>query len=501
MSKESLCSEHCHELTSSMDLSTLDLAEAKLSCLSKEARSIRKRLSQIEKLEKSESKSNVLSEEEQRKVSRRPQLEADLLLFEPAIESVERKLKSLSAAEQEEKPVAPVECSDKDVPPEIEKLDAEPIDDEHEKPPLRCEICQITCPDANSLHFHLNGRKHRNRVAQVEATNKKQAAASMMEEQQRQLLLNPARQTPTTETDRSSPWGQKVKTGSVEPKYKLPPPPHAIQDDLSSPGTATASKPKSLQEIMAEESRLSKRSPLQLPPGTAPSMNSPPWATPTARVAVSTVTAIESTTAAASTKHSLGDFIANPVPKVSSPRPTGWASPKAAALKKVPSPSLSFRDIQEQEQDFKAKQDHTFGENGKWFIERRERAGSFKEIQSETIMHTEEQRLIEEQIQIEKQIYEELAAQKAKEKKEAQKRQGKRRNKNAQPKEKAGERTGQPRPASAEVTKPKGRPRKRTSFKAAKQQQPSDKKPEDPNATQGQLKSPPPPPPPPPPTK
>ena len=99
--KASISSERCRELTSDMDLSSKDLAEAKLAQLSKEARSIRKRLSQIAKLEESESSSKALSKEERRKVSRRLELEADLLVFEPAIGSVEKVLKSLSTVEQE----------------------------------------------------------------------------------------------------------------------------------------------------------------------------------------------------------------------------------------------------------------------------------------------------------------------------------------------------------------------------------------------------------------
>ena len=66
-----------------------------------------------------------------------------------------------------------------------------------------------------------------------------------------------------------------------------------------------------------------------------------------------------------------------------------------------------------QEQDFKLKQDQTFGSpnsNNKWFIEQRERAGSFKEIQGETAKEVEQRLLIEEQKSIEKQIYDDIAA-------------------------------------------------------------------------------------------
>ena len=322
----------------------------------------------------------------------------------------------------------------------------------------------------------------------------------MMEEQQRQLLLNPVIQSPVASTERPNPWGQKSKSGSVQPRYKLPPPPHPIQDILSSPAASQPSKPRSLEEIMAEESRLSKKSPLQLPPGSAPTMKSPPWSTPAARVAVAPVSTTESAasaSAAASPGHSLGDFIERQPPMISSPRPTGWASPNPKAssvpVKAPSSPAVSFREIQEQEQDFKAKQDLTYGENGKWFIGRRERAGSFKEIQSETAKQTEERLFVEEQIRIEKQIYEELAAQQqANEKVAAQKRPGNSNKKRSKSKnKKSTENAGQTEHAArSEGVKPKTRSRRHTASKNGSQLS-GDKDSEHRETPQGQLKSPP----------
>jgi hypothetical protein len=129
--------------------------------------------------------------------------------------------------------------------------------------------------------------------------------------------------------------------------------------------------------------------------------------------------------------YSLGDFL-KPAPRpviAAATRPIGWTSPKA----KAPQASLSgvsFIDIQQQEHEFKTKQDQTYGDDSKWFIERRERAGSFKEIESETAKELEERLFIEEQLRIENEIQKELAAKKAHEESKTRKLK----NKNSKPK-------------------------------------------------------------------
>jgi hypothetical protein len=124
--------------------------------------------------------------------------------------------------------------------------------------------------------------------------------------------------------------------------------------------------------------------------------------------------------------YSLGDFL-KPEPRpatAAASRPVGWTSP----MKEPPQASLSgvsFRDIQQQEHAFKTKQDLSFADNSKWFIERRERAGSFKDIESETAKELEERLFIEEQLRIEKEIQKELAAKKAHEESKTRKRSNK----------------------------------------------------------------------------
>lgn len=500
--KDSFCSERCDELTSKMDLSSKDLAEAKLACLTKEVRAIRKRLNQIAKLENSTTNISPLTDEQQHKIERRAQLEADLLKFDPAIATVEAMLRKLCLLETK----TLFEESNE----ELHKSSKEPVDDKPAEttgfiptidvivsptPMLRCEICQITCPDEKSHELHMNGRKHRNRMAQVAEDEQKQAAASMIEEQQRLLLLQPTTRLSPAKV-LNSPWGMIDVKGSVKPKYTLPPPPHPISDTVASPlAPASLQSPatkKSLREIMEEESRQAtsackasftpKKMPLQLPPGSAPPMKSPPWSTSKVRANDVTSSSPSPKTSVAATPqkpaYSLGDFIDKPAPKVVvSSRPSvsvGWTTPKTMPTTKEASSSVSFLDIQVQEQDFKSRQDQTYGPNGKWFIERRERAGSFKEIQGETVKETEERLFIEEQMNIEKQIYEGLAAKKAEEEKRSQKRPSK-------PRKKSNAVTstnnkGKKPSENGDATKPRRRQSTRTGTKAGSKESSRDQK-------------------------
>ena len=92
-------------------------------------------------------------------------------------------------------------------------------------------------------------------------------------------------------------------------------------------------------------------------------------------------------------KSSFGDFLKAPTTPLNNKTRAAsapWSSPAAPAKSPgratyVPSTqepcSVSFQAIQKQEADFKDVQDHSYKDNGKWFIERRERAGSLTAIQ------------------------------------------------------------------------------------------------------------------------
>ena len=274
-------------------------------------------------------------------------------------------------------------------------------------------------------------------MEQVDNDEAKQAAASIAEEHNKQLILQSLDIPLPPKAEKICAWGQATK--AVKPKYMLPPPPHPITDTLVTQ-SGTSRITLSLQDIMADEEKKAKQKlgatkkavpSLQLPAGSPATFPSPPWETAVKLQSMQSPTTtgrslksspkIKSSTSPSpvfnvatpsKTTFSLADFIppSKPAPKqVTSSKPTvAWTTPK-----KESSPSVSLKDIQIQEQDFKLKQDQTFGtpnSNNKWFIEQRERAGSFKEIQGETAKEVEQRLLIEEQKRIEKQIYDEIAA-------------------------------------------------------------------------------------------
>lgn len=168
---------------------------------------------------------------------------------------------------------------------------------------------------------------------------------------------------------------------------------------------------------------------LQLPKGCPATLKSPPWeaarkstgpALPVSSPAQMRAPQLKSPEAPITSSdtattprpvYSLGDFIPQPKPVTAPSRTVAWTTPNKAEK----FPSVSLREIQSEEQDFKSKQDVTFGAktNNKWFIEKRERAGSLKDIQSDTVQEEASRMLIEEQRRIEQQIYDEIEVRKA----------------------------------------------------------------------------------------
>jgi hypothetical protein len=286
----------------------------------------------------------------------------------------------------------------------------------------------------------------------VQEEEQRKAASLMMEEQQRQLLVGPmtrSEENPVKNVGDSNPWAassvRSPKRTAPSAKYQLPPPPHRTPESLvpiatktpqKLPKTAASAKP-SLLDIMAEEvSRNSaKRKPspltptltvvsepattmnlpakipsfnLNLPAGSAPPLKSPPWATtPVAVVASSSTKSL-----------SLGDFVVVEQPKAAticdrrrSNSGASWGSPNKPTIS--PGTPLGAAaavaakrlvDIQQQEQEFQDKEDQTFASNGKWFIERRERAHSFRDIENDANKEREDRLFLEEQFRIESMI-------------------------------------------------------------------------------------------------
>ena len=420
------CSERCLQLTENMDLSSKELVEGKLALLTKEMRWVRKRLGQISKLEDSVKgrQSESVSAEECAKIARRPQLEADLLAFEPAFELVENRLKELSVIEATPASKEVYVAVD-NVVPAVDKADStvqvEPLD---VSVALRCRVCQISCPDEISYALHLSGRKHRNRLAQAEKEEKASVAAAIVEQKNKDQVLDRIPSVPRCLNKNPSPSAWRNDKGSPQPLYTLPNPPIPVPDSMVRPGPTRVS----LQDIISEESVSRSREtnafspkPLSLPKGSAPPLRHPPWAQsksfaqaapPTAKPSIPTGAAL-----------ALGDFLTapKPAPPVRATAQVSTQLAWGARRVNADAPSTSLQAIQEQERDFKLRQDKACGlgdsGNRKWFVEQRERAGSMQDIQQQDEKDREMRLLVEEQFQIEKQIQDEINAKRSAEKK------------------------------------------------------------------------------------
>ena len=449
------CSDRCTDLVTDMDLSTLELAEQKFVVVTKELRGVKKRLSQISKLENHDS--STLSEDQKEKVARRPQLEADLRVFEPALVAIEKRIKYLKSEEnsrlQEDKVCCTIE---EEAPRKDEAVESgKPMNDGETsaKAIFRCQVCNIACPDDVSYTLHMNGRKHRNKVTQAKEAEEAKVTAEMLANQTKKKMFA-LQSTPPKPTKLA--W---TKTGQSPIKMPcvLPPPPHGAPDSLvgGSSLPQVARHMPSLKDIMAEESRnkpapVTSKSPvlrgtqkkppskppsspfLALPAGSAPPLKSPPWAASSTRASLTSPVLRPPDS---KSSFSLADYMQKPTSP--SPRKLVDSPWSLSGQTAVTSPAVakrntvSFADIQQQELASKETEAQTtyassIGETNKWFIQRRERTGSLLEIQDEAHKERENQLFIAEQLRIEQMIAEENAQ---REKEERCKRKTKPRNK------------------------------------------------------------------------
>jgi hypothetical protein len=408
------CSERCLMLTANMVLKTSDAAQSKVECLSKEVRIVRKLLNQIAKLQDAES----LTPEQQQKMGRKQSLETDLSVLKPALENVEQRLRELKLEEEPSAVPPPMEVvKEEDY---IKEFDASrdylTVVDMHV---FRCEVCSILCPDANNLALHNNGRKHRNRVLQAEEEERKQAATSMLEEKKRQMLLSDNSPPASDSIEKKNPWAKQT---SVQPRYKLAPPPHfpsleeaAIKTPPAQVTKSSWGKPSAVVSTEAglfagcekilgqgERKKTSKTGSTNfLNPGHIPPLKSPPWAVAQVLVARSPLTPQD-----CRKTYSLEDFLHSRSTPVQKPAAAPWSSsPKTSAKKPTPD-AKSFLDIQQEEEAFRNEQHCPVG--GKWFIERNERAGSISAIQEAEEKDREFRLFVEEQKRVEEQIEREI---------------------------------------------------------------------------------------------
>lgn len=430
--------------TATMDLSTKELADKNSCWLGKEIRGVRKKLNQIEKLRESEAKSIVLTIAEQAKVERRPVLEAELHVYETALEEVKKRIQELILEDQKQYTTAGERLAEKNVPkaqdPEMKLETMVEEGEESSNTTYACEICGIRCPDKTSFELHQNGRKHRNRLAQVAEAEQQKAAESIMVQKQLEQV-NALTSTPrsSAKARQKNVWGASC---TPPPKFKLPPPPHPVVAQVA-PQNNVAFTPKTppqvpaanFQSILLEQQASQKKNSPQ-PKSLYTKVAFPIWTGATAspnpnKQAPFHLHAAPDLTGSTSRSgqrnaYSLADFLA-PKPQATPTKiatTSAWSSTPTKVVKiatKMAGKSKSLAEIQAEEADMKARQDRLYaaGDNGEtsWFIERRERADSLHAIQEAAEKDRETQLMIQEQLAIEAQIKKELAAQREQNKK------------------------------------------------------------------------------------
>lgn len=233
------------------DASTTPLAKQKYSSLSREIRSVRKRLKQIANLE---ARSVVLTTDEKAKISRRSSLESDLKLYETALEEVDRQIRNLAEERMAKSQVSESSSKatsvgttstpqkvtfadeNKSIRQEDEVSLSNTIDGPPEKEHFFCTLCSVRCSDKSSFLLHQNGRKHRNRSLQLAEEEAKKIAATILEQKQAEQLkqkTDHAASSPKRITPKNA-WGISQPTTSYSPPFKLPPPPHPVPQTVAS---------------------------------------------------------------------------------------------------------------------------------------------------------------------------------------------------------------------------------------------------------------------------
>lgn len=477
--------DRCIKRTANMDLSTIDLVNANAAWLSKEIRGVRKKLKQISNLIDAESQKVVLSSEQKAKVARRPILDTEMSIYESAVEEVTKRMKELNIenqANQKQSSSATVDTCREEIKAQNKKIgtknnelslvdDAKKVEDPSDSIPDQkedklyfCDICGVKCSDKSNFILHQNGRKHRNREAQLAEEEKEKTAALIRQQQQIELMKSAPIFTPPSKKTVKNVWG----AASSQPNYKLPPPPHpvlaqvALTPSQRSLKGATPAPPKikpsspssNFKTTSKDTGRAKKMNPHQtvntnslsslqnyspaasnfktllreqdsakkmMYGGIKESPNPIVWDSSPSSTRCVPLSAYSDPELCftpdkvhnrdeRSSSISLADFLTPSKKKpATSPATAPWMKDLSSKPESSPTPNAkSIAQIQAEEENLKSKQDKSYGKGGgSWYVERRERAESVAEIQKFAQEDLEHRLLVEEQLKIEAQIREE----------------------------------------------------------------------------------------------
>mmetsp|Transcript_7361 Transcript_7361/g.12870 ORF Transcript_7361/g.12870 Transcript_7361/m.12870 type:complete len:1490 (+) Transcript_7361:225-4694(+) len=308
-------------------------------------------------------------------------------------------------------------------------------------PNYHCDVCGISCQDSDSYTFHINGRKHRNRLMHAKSKEEKNVAESMMAMKRMQLMENngglqdPRIQGEPSGTKSKSAWATTQKAAvtprAVEPSSEKKVRSKTFQDILNEEqkrssndivkargkfSTPIAAKPRVSSSTVAAATYPTKKT---LPPQVvAYNMKKPfPITSPGPSLPLSAFMkkngAQKQRDAMSSSGASWG---AKPANDNNSGASWGGAMPARKTVVPIqlarataPSKMKSFSKIQQEEEARVTNEDHMSRIDGnQWFVQQRDRAASMGEIQEKEKREREMFDLIEEQKQIEKEIMERL---------------------------------------------------------------------------------------------
>jgi len=474
----------CIKNIAAMNLSTPELANENSAWLSKEIRGVRKKLKQISNLLDAKTRQVVLSPEQKAKVARRLTLETELSLYESATYEVEKRIKELNdelsstnildnpqlegkfkaegnTINKHEKVACSVGDKKKDDQFSVSTSTA------NDNKSYFCDVCGVKCTDEANFILHKNGRKHRNRIAQLAEEEKEKTAASIRQQQQIELMKSASIFTSPSEKVVKNAWG----TPSPQPNYKLPPPPHPVLAQVAlaspqhpaknaqlAPPKMSPASPAFTFKNLPKHKRSARKKPPEantndMPPsshtisstgtsnftkiladqenskkklhgGAKQSPKAVVWDSSSSSTRCVPLSMYAATpdiifspnkvkkTQEPSQNISIADFLTPSREKKppSSPAAAPWMGD---SKKKAPATcpnAKTIAQIQTEEEKLKSKQDKSYGKGGgSWYIERRERAESVLEIQKIAQDDLEHRLLVEEQLKIEAQIKEENA--------------------------------------------------------------------------------------------
>ena len=345
--------KRCERLISSLSLENCrpESLQGKLESVRKELRGLKKKINSILDIETRQ----YISDEQRMKICRRPVLEECVNMLEPAALEIEKKMVHYNVLRTKIKDNINVVTDEVHLEKRENDSTRKPITSTKSK--YFCGVCNVSCPDENTLAFHLTGKRHRNRLKKMDEEDTA-ATVKALKEQNKKLVCSDS---------------YKLKWASVP---------------------NVTSETTSFQQILQEEKKtitpLKATAKSKSSKVDRSSPNKMIWSTSPVPIA---------------SKYSGRNLIkSDSKKKKSSPweqRPVSGSTRAYSESEQIQQRQKSFQDILREEEQKKVSEDNRGLTSSKWFLEKRDRADSMAAILEE---ESKMEKLIEEQLLIEAQI-------------------------------------------------------------------------------------------------